>query len=1005
VALLYSPKPSSSSGMTSKGSNDDPLVAGASSGDDVSDSLFFDKVIRDEETGLLSVAYKEIGILTVMVPVAEFNNVIAINAHRAEWRKDVVSACEKKRKSLALRQWIEKAIPTHFALSFDQNFCFDFQVSKKTRGRPKKHPYSIGGSGYCAARKDGCETQFIAGFTEASLRKLMVINNENDSIAKDDDTIELSVAVTGSCVHIKDKRYGTTKRYSHVASRAAKIEKKTDPDPVEFAEDMLVDDEVNDADDDDASLRSSNGLTSCKFANVFLSSEITNNSDIESRLKRKDKSTNLLGIARTISLSPNVMWQLWTKGNVQLYHRLAKRGKLVINVDATDSVASIPLVEGVTDNMVHTKVSVKDTTMRMLSPLTVAEMISNGNTGVDITAFFQAFIKDAKDCHPEEFPPKPLMCITDCSPQLESAALAAFGSEGMITSHILYGNVVLMHLLHFDKEIANDPSTRVVAAKAIFSKLKLRIGIFLKERASHVYRAPHTWMHRNKSTEFSRWQKARFESLLKASFASILRDDRISEAIVRWSVILAVLETPRFKTPSFGDTSSTHNIKNKDDRTLELSHAAAIDAFIRSESKQLHVNSLEDIATTLLEVREDQHLLLHEPIVAKAKSLLKHSCVYLSGLCLDDATNETMGTLCCSFVYGREIVGGAVTAMTEDGYNVGVKLPHNGDRGINNPLYSPTVANYLRDTWMKTISLWSRGVVDLVECAMDMEIEGKHNQESLEVVKHGPDVDEHFSDPSEYVLHRWKECQESETTLIKNYGQMQKRRSPKKRKHVEMSQDVLTLETNLRNGLLAIFTELGLRNNVQAHSRISECLSDADNIAVMSYPTFNNFMNQLGQSRNGLKSQLRKGLQAFVSRHAAMLSAELATAALRDLEDDESQCEDPEPILSQAQVLALETSLRNELLSIFAELGLTNNMAAHIHISECFSDTDNIAVMSYPTYNNFMNHRAPARNGNGLKPHFRKGLQAYVSKQTALLTALATAAVRDSEDESQCDDP
>jgi hypothetical protein len=989
--------------MSSNVNDVDPLVAGASG--DVSDSSFYDKIIRDDETGLLSVAYKEIGTLTVMVPVAEFYSVIALHAHGAEWRKDVASACEKKSKSLALRQWIEKGTPAHLALSFDQNFCYDFRVEgKKTRGRPKKHPYSIGISGYCAARKDGCETQFIAGFTEASLRKLMTMK-END-IIKDDDTIELSVMVTGSCVHIKDKRYGIMggkKRHSHVASRAAKIEKKTDPDPVEFAEDMLVDDEVN---DDDASYHSSNGLSSCKLANVFISAELTNNSDMEGRLKRKDKSTDLLGIARTISLSPNVMWQLWTKGNVQLYHRLAKRGKLIINVDATDSVVDIPLVEGVTDKMVHTKVTVRDT-MRMISPLTIAEMISNGNTEVDITAFFQAFLKDAKDCHSEELPPKPLMCMTDCSPQLESAALTAFGSEAMITSRIMYGNAILLHLLHFDREIANDPSTRVVAAKAIFSKLKLQIGIFLKERASHVYRAPHTWMHRNNSTEFSKSQKARFESLLKASFASILRDDRISEAIVRWSVILAVLETPRFKTPSFSDTSRTHNGRNKEDRKMERSHATAIDAFIQSESRQLHVDSLEDAATTLQEVCEDKHLLLHEPIVDKAKSLLKHSCVYLSTICLDDATNKTMGTLSCSVVYGREIVGGAVTAMTEGGFNVGVKLPHDGDRGIQNPLYSPTLANYLRDNWMNKIPLWSRGVVDLVECALDMEIEGKHSQESLEDVKHGPDVDEHFSDPSEYVLHRWKECQKSETTFNKNYGQMQKRRSSqKKRKHVEMSQDVLTLETSLRKGLLAIFTELGLRNNVHAHSRItSEFLSDTDDSAVMmSYPTFNNFINQKGQSRNGLRPQFRKGLQAFVSRHAALLSPALATAALRDLEDDESQCEDPEPILSEAQVLALEISLRSELLSIFTELGLTNNMAAHCHISECFSDTDNIAVMSYPTFNNFMNQRAQARNG--LKLQFRKGLQAYVSKHTALLAALATAAVRDSEDdESQCDDP
>jgi hypothetical protein len=172
---------------------------------------------------------------------------------------------------------------------------------------------------------------------------------------------------------------------------------------------------------------------------------------------------------------------------------------------------------------------------------------------------------------------------------------------------------------------------------------------------------------------------------------------------------------------------------------MEMSHATAIDAFIQSESKKLHVDSLEDVATTLLEVRDDEHLLLPEPIVARAKSLLKHSCVSLSTVYIDDETDEVRGTLCCSVVYGREIVDGVVTPMMEGGLNVGVKLPHNGNHGINNPLYSPTVANYLRDTWMKNISLWSRGVVDLVESALDMEIEGK-NQISEAVsrnAKHG----------------------------------------------------------------------------------------------------------------------------------------------------------------------------------------------------------------------------------------------------------------------------
>jgi hypothetical protein len=150
---------------------------------------------------------------------------------------------------------------------------------------------------------------------------------------------------------------------------------------------------------------------------------------------------------------------------------------------------------------------------------------------------------------------------------------------------------------------------------------------------------------------------------------------------------------------------------------------------------------------------------LHEPIITKAKSLLKHSCVYLSAVSIDDDTNKTMGTLRCSVVYGREIVDGAVTAMMEGGFNGGVKLPRNGDDGIKNPIYSLTVANYLRGTWMKNTALWSRGVVDLVESALDMDIEG-NNQFSEAVfrhVKHEQDV-EHVSNPGDYVLHRWEDC-------------------------------------------------------------------------------------------------------------------------------------------------------------------------------------------------------------------------------------------------------
>jgi hypothetical protein len=90
--------------------------------------------------------------------------------------------------------------------------------------------------------------------------------------------------------------------------------------------------------------------------------------------------------------------------------------------------------------------------------------------------------------------------------------------------------------------------------------------------------------------------------------------------------------------------------------------------------------------------------------------------------------------------------------------------------------------------------------------------------------------------------------------------------------------------------------------------------------------------------------------------------------------------------------LEAETSLRDELNSICAELRFkSSTQARRSRISECFSDAD-IAVMIEPTFNNNMNQRSKSRNAR-LKSGFRRGLQAFVSKHTALSAAvLATAA-------------
>ena len=94
----------------------------------------------------------------------------------------------------------------------------------------------------------------------------------------------------------------------------------------------------------------------------------------------------------------------------------------------------------------------------------------------------------------------------------------------------------------------------------------------------------------------------------------------------------------------------------------------------------------------------------------------------------------------------------------------------------------------------------------------------------------------------------------------------------------------------------------------------------------------------------------------------------------------------------------LETSMRNELASIFIKLGIHSNKQAYICMSECLSSvTDrNIKVMGYTTFNNFMNQNLQSKKG--LKPSYQKFLQAFSVNHTAMSAALAaTAAVQEAD--------
>jgi hypothetical protein len=159
--------------------------------------------------------------------------------------------------------------------------------------------------------------------------------------------------------------------------------------------------------------------------------------------------------------------------------------------------------------------------------------------------------------------------MTDCSVPLESGALMAFSSnEGMANTRNEYGNVVLLHLLYFDKAVADakvkdsdsySETAVTLVARQVLDSLRKFTGIFLKECRSHVYRAPAHWMHSNKSAEFS-GVKDSFEDLLRKVFDEATKEPKVTVVIVQLSLVIAMLETEKFCSQSFYDTTETKTI-------------------------------------------------------------------------------------------------------------------------------------------------------------------------------------------------------------------------------------------------------------------------------------------------------------------------------------------------------------------------------------------------------------------------------------------------------------
>jgi hypothetical protein len=181
-------------------------------------------------------------------------------------------------------------------------------------------------------------------------------------------------------------------------------------------------------------------------------------------------------------------------------------------------------------------------------------------------------------------------------------------------------------------------------------------------------------------------------------------------------------------------------------------------------------------------------------LVIRAKASLKHMSAYLCGIATNNENNEKTGTLACSVVYGREwlevkgVDAKVLHPMNEAGFKVSVKLPFLRHQTIKNPLYSLTMATYLRGVWSKKTALWSRGMVEVVEHAMEMQIEDNNQfaEALFRMVKHNQRVHTHCSEPAEYASHRWEDTVKSNRMFVdqvqmleESIGAVERRRAAK----------------------------------------------------------------------------------------------------------------------------------------------------------------------------------------------------------------------------------
>jgi hypothetical protein len=128
-------------------------------------------------------------------------------------------------------------------------------------------------------------------------------------------------------------------------------------------------------------------------------------------------------------------------------------------------------------------------------------------------------------------------------------------------------------------------------------------------------------MHSNKSAEFS-GVKDHFEDLLQKVFDEAMKEPKITVVIVQLSLVITMLETEKFCSQSFYDTTETKDHCGSLEEAAEERVLQAIDSFICVESQKLCIESLLEVHGCIsASDTKRKCILLYEDVVDRAKRM------------------------------------------------------------------------------------------------------------------------------------------------------------------------------------------------------------------------------------------------------------------------------------------------------------------------------------------------------------------------------------------------